>query len=190
MATTTVKHTYKLKRGREDAVNRNNPLLLAGEPIVVFCNDGKTRLKIGDGKHYYDELGWIGGSGGNLDIEIDSKLDFESMNPVQNKVITQELYKKVDVVIGKQLSTNDYTNEDKQKLANIEAGATNVIVDTINLDATSENAISNKLVTQAINNLDTKVTNIDDRVETMVGEVVNEVVEQKIENINLDGGEI
>ncbi len=61
MATTTiVSHTYKLKRGKEDAILNANPLLLAGEPIVVFRNDGSTNVKIGDGVTYYRDLPWIG----------------------------------------------------------------------------------------------------------------------------------
>ena len=61
MATTTiVSHTYKLKRGKEDAILNANPLLLAGEPIVVFRNDGSTNIKIGDGVTYYRDLPWIG----------------------------------------------------------------------------------------------------------------------------------
>ena len=54
-------NTFKLKRGQQAAVERENPLLQAGEPIAVFCIDGKTRLKIGDGYSYYNELDWVAG---------------------------------------------------------------------------------------------------------------------------------
>jgi hypothetical protein len=37
---------------------------------------------------------------------------------------------KVDKVSGKGLSTNDYTNEEKTKLAGIVTGATRVLVDS------------------------------------------------------------
>lgn len=60
MATQVIEHTYHLKGGNEDAVNRANPLLDRREPIVVFCNDGITRMKIGDGVHRYDKLKFIG----------------------------------------------------------------------------------------------------------------------------------
>ena len=60
MAEQIIEHTYHLKGGNEDAVNRANPLLDRREPIVVFCNDGITRMKIGDGVHRYDELKFIG----------------------------------------------------------------------------------------------------------------------------------
>lgn len=183
MATTTVKHTYKLKRGRQDAVERANPLLLAGEPIVVFCNDGKTRMKIGNGKDYYQDLEFIGGTGGGSDILVDNKLSLDSTNPVQNKVITQELYNKVDKVYGKDLSQNDYTNANKAKLEGIEEGATRVIVDTTNLDIQSNNAISNSLVAQSLSNMN---ATMDAKIENKVSQQVNEAIEK----VSLDGGQI
>ena len=44
----------------------------------------------------------------------------DSENPVQNKVVKAELDKKVSAVEGKDLSTNDYTTEEKTKLAGLE----------------------------------------------------------------------
>lgn len=54
---------------------------------------------------------------------IDSSLSSTSTNPVQNKVINTVLNNKVDKVSGKQLSTNDYTTTEKNKLAGIASGA-------------------------------------------------------------------
>ena len=48
-------------------------------------------------------------------VTVDSALSTTSENPVQNKVVTKRLNKKVDKVSGKSLSTNDYTDEDKEK---------------------------------------------------------------------------
>lgn len=56
---------------------------------------------------------------------VDSALSSTSENPVQNKVINTALAGKVDTVTGKGLSTNDYTDAEKTKLAGIEAGANN-----------------------------------------------------------------
>lgn len=50
----------------------------------------------------------------------DETLSETSVNAVQNKVITQALNKKIDKVFGKGLSSNDYTNEEKEKLADLE----------------------------------------------------------------------
>lgn len=48
---------------------------------------------------------------------VDSELSSTSENPVQNKVVKAALDTKVDKVPGKQLSTNDYTDDDKAKVA-------------------------------------------------------------------------
>ena len=58
-------------------------------------------------------------------ITVDSALSSTSENPVQNKVINTALAGKVDTVSGKGLSTNDYTDAEKTKLAGIAAGANN-----------------------------------------------------------------
>lgn len=51
---------------------------------------------------------------------VDSALSDSSTNPVQNRIITQALSLKVDKVEGKGLSTNDFTDADKTKLAGLE----------------------------------------------------------------------
>lgn len=49
-------------------------------------------------------------------IEVDDKLSTSSVNPVQNRVITNALNTKVTKVAGKDLSTNDFTDSYKNKL--------------------------------------------------------------------------
>ena len=49
---------------------------------------------------------------------VDDAMSSSSENPVQNKVVKAALDDKVDVVSGKGLSTKDYTNEDKESVAN------------------------------------------------------------------------
>lgn len=56
-------------------------------------------------------------------IVVDDALSTTSKNPVQNKVVKGALDGKVDVVEGKGLSSNDYTDSDVEKLSGIEAGA-------------------------------------------------------------------
>lgn len=58
-------------------------------------------------------------------VTVDSAMSSTSENPVQNKVVYTELAGKVDAVSGKGLSTNDYTDAEKTKLAGIETGANN-----------------------------------------------------------------
>lgn len=60
-----------------------------------------------------------------------------------------ELDTKVDKVTGKGLSTNDYTTDEKNKLAGVEAGANKTVVDSA-LSDTSENPVQNKAVKSAI----------------------------------------
>lgn len=84
MATQIINHTYRLKRGQQDAVERVNPFLDSGEPIVVFCKDGRTRLKVGDGKHYYNELDFIGGEEKEDVVTYPNRYDFPQPPPPKN----------------------------------------------------------------------------------------------------------
>lgn len=59
MSTQLVNHIYRLKRGTEEAIFEANPILGPGEPVAVFCDNGVTRLKIGDGKRTYTDLPFI-----------------------------------------------------------------------------------------------------------------------------------
>lgn len=61
MAETLIEHVYRLKGGEQVAVEYENPMLERREPIIVYCTDGITRMKIGDGVHRYNELKWVGG---------------------------------------------------------------------------------------------------------------------------------
>lgn len=70
--------------------------------------------------------------------------------------ILARLNKFVPAESGKGLSSNDYTAEEKEKLAGIEVGANKTIVDST-LSATSTNPVQNKVVNTAINNLNTLV---------------------------------
>ena len=62
-----------------------------------------------------------------------------------------ELNKKVDKISGKGLSTNDYTTNEKNKLAGIDTGANKTIVDS-SLSSSSTNPVQNKVVNSALNN--------------------------------------
>ncbi len=56
---------------------------------------------------------------GDIDISVavDAELSETSVNPVQNKAVVDALAAKVDVEDGKTLSSNDYTDGDKAKVA-------------------------------------------------------------------------
>ena len=99
----------------------------------VYTSDGR-----------WEALGYSG-------ITIDAALSDTSENPVQNKVVTLALAGKVDKVNGKGLSTNDFTDVEKTKLAGIESGANKTVVDD-KLDATSTNPVQNKTIVSALRN--------------------------------------
>lgn len=74
---------------------------------------------------------------------VDSSMDGTSIRPVQNKVIVTELNKKVDKRTGYDLSQNNFTTAEKNKLASISTvGLTNDYNDLDNLpqvpDSTSD----------------------------------------------------
>ena len=83
---------------------------------------------------------------------VDSILSATSTNPVQNKVVNTkfetiqaEVDSKVDSIDGKGLSTEDYTTEEKTKLASIAEGAeVNVQADWNEADTSSDAYIVNK----------------------------------------------
>ena len=72
-------HTYRLKGGEEEAVIKNNPFLERREPCVVFCKDGSTKMKIGDGTHRFIDLPWCGGDDEPDVICCSSVFDFPNV---------------------------------------------------------------------------------------------------------------
>ena len=109
----------------------------------------KGGIKVGKGLAIDAETGVLNATG--TEVKIDEAINSTSTNPVQNKVISAALDKKVDVVAGKVLSSNDYTNDEKTKLANIAEGANKTIVDTA-LSGTSTNPVQNKVINTALSN--------------------------------------
>lgn len=64
---------------------------------------------------------------------------------------------KVDKVTGKGLSTNDYTTDEKNKLAGIAAGANKITVDSA-LSSSSANPVQNSVINTALGNKVDKVS--------------------------------
>ena len=83
--------------------------------------------------------------------------DSKNIDELLNELIKiQE--NKVDKVEGKGLSTNDFTNEDKEKLNSIIADPNNITVDAA-LSETSENPVQNKVITSKLNEVFQSVSN-------------------------------
>lgn len=103
--------------------------------------DGKLQRKQINAKEAEKILGYeistaLSSTSGDKEIPT-SKAAFDAIND------------KVDKVDGKGLSTNDYTDEDKDKLGKIEAEANKTVVDSA-LSDTSTNPVQNKVVKVAL----------------------------------------
>lgn len=88
---------------------------------------------------------------------------------VYELAIDSELDNKVDKETGKGLSTNDFTDAQRTKLAGIEEGATKNTVDDI-VKSDSTNAIQNKVIKEYVDVADSALqTNIDTKVDKVEG---------------------
>ena len=151
-------------------------------------------------KEDFTKLGGIA-EGANKTI-VDTALSATSTNPVQNQVVNTALGGKVDKVIGKGLSTNDFTNAYKTKLDNIDLdNIGNVLGVTVNgqnvVDATDKIAkitiddLASDYIDIAIDNAAWTTQNLDGTnyqairlaaTDTALGVFVNnkEIVIQKV----------
>ena len=102
-------------------------------------------------------------------LAVDDTLSETSTTPVQNKVITLVLSEKVDKEVGKTLTSNDFTNELKDKLDNIEVGANKTIIDT-ELSDTSNNPVENKVISVALGDKVT-IPNTDGVISVQDGQI-------------------
>lgn len=82
-------------------------------------------------------------------VVVDDALSETSENPVQNKIVKSAIDKKVDAVVGKTLTSNDFTDELKAKLDGIAEGATAVTVDET-LTADGVNPVQGKAIKTAL----------------------------------------
>lgn len=94
--------------------------------------------------------------------------------------ISTAIENKIDKVDGKGLSTNDYTTDEKNKLAGIEAGANKTVVDTA-LSSTSTNPVQNKAIDSAISNLNTLIG------DTPVSEQISNAKDGCITELSVSG---
>ena len=78
-------------------------------------------------------------------VSEESKLEVKEIAPAKVTGLPDALAGKVDKVEGKGLSANDYTNEEKEKLGGVEAGANKNLIEIIKLAGAALN-ISEKAV--------------------------------------------
>ena len=65
------------------------------------------------------------------EFEVDKILSASSSNAISNSAVTIALNNKVSKVAGKDLSTNDFTDEDKEKLSSIKENAQENVLEKI-----------------------------------------------------------
>lgn len=100
-------------------------------------------------------------------ITVDQTYNAESTNPQSGTAVAEAVSNKVDKETGKGLSSNDYTNEEKEKLAGIEAGAqVNATVDTT-YSPESQNAQSGIAVAQAVDTCSPAIITTSDTAKTL-----------------------
>jgi len=126
-------------------------------------------------------------------ITVDDEISATSENPVQNKVIKTALDGKVNTESGKGLSTNDYDNTEKEKVA---AAITKSVNDLVNYYLKTETYTKTEVdtIAAAIRNSrfevvsSLPVTDIHTNVIYLVPKTVGTTVTNiKDEYINLDG---
>lgn len=119
----------------------------AGDLAEYIPADGGSELL----EKYVSIVALIGNAS-NVTATINSSLVYATM---------EQLESKVDKVEGKTLSTNDYTEEDKNKLAMIEerAQVNRAISDSISTDS-SETAASSKAVKQVNDKVNNRVVKV------------------------------
>lgn len=93
--------------------------------MYTYWVDIQTDPTCGIIKHF-DGKNWVVVSGGSEDVEE----------------LKKQLATKVDKVSGKQLSTNDYTTAEKQKLAGIATQANKTVVENVLTSTSATNALS------------------------------------------------
>ncbi|WP_299682951.1 hypothetical protein [uncultured Tenacibaculum sp.] len=75
-----------------------------------------------------------------IETNLEDKLDTTEFTPVKNKIneVEAKLVNKVDKIVGKQLSSNDYTDKEKEKLANLNLNSFSTITDGVNTISASK----------------------------------------------------
>lgn len=91
-------------------------------PAVEAAEDNILYLVMNAGTGYYDIYAKVDNTVVRLD-DVSVNLDAYSTTEQMNSAITEAIKNKVDAEVGKSLSSNDYTTEEKEKLAGISAGA-------------------------------------------------------------------
>lgn len=135
---------------------------------------------------------------GQLAVSPEGQLSIVAIAQSQVAGLTDALSGKVDVVAGKGLSTNDFTNELLQKLNGIEAGAQVNVIEAININdaplAISEQSVNIPIATASQLGVvlsstgENKVTVAGDGTMSVAQINVNTLVQTEGDSLILNGG--
>lgn len=141
-----------------------------------FVWEGNWRL-LGDEGSYA-----IKGSITNADIAEDAEID-------QSKIagLINDLLNKVDIEIGKGLSSNDYTTEEKQKLEYIEENAQRNIIEHIYVNGTE---VLPSIIENNPNSISFRVSALTPEEEEKISGIEAKAQVNKIEHIFLNNTEL
>ena len=118
------------------------------EEIITDADVGKEFLWTGTAWELLGDEGSyaVKGSITNSDIAANANIEQSKISGTgNNATLVDDLNNKVDKEAGKGLSTNDYTNDEKGKLAGIENNAEENIIESIKVNGTAQ-TITNKEV--------------------------------------------
>ena len=145
---------------------------------TVYLKTSETSLA----GNLYDEYIYVDSKWellGSQTVDLSGYVTISSMNTA--------LANKVDKVSGKELSTNDYTTAEKNKLAGIAAGANKTVVDS-DISTTSTNPIQNKAVGLKFQGVDSEISGINSSLTAKTSEIatiVNEYGSKNLVNYSL-----
>lgn len=112
--------TILLKRGSEEVLKSQNPKLKRGEPIVVFCNDGSIRLKIGNGRNYFKSLPYSTQIPDDVSIElVDNVLSFKGFNKAKDSTVPIKVSKNALEWLPLDLVTSISKIKDNDSILNL-----------------------------------------------------------------------
>jgi hypothetical protein len=104
---------------------------------VRHASDIERKYKLGTIDYTAEEIEKL-----KMQIIVDSSLSTSSVHPVQNKVVTKALNSKVNQEKGKELSSNDFTDDEKNKLKNIPTNAEENIIESISVNGVQQEIIN------------------------------------------------
>ena len=94
-----------------DNWKQSNPLILKGEIAVVICENEKTKIKIGDGEHHFNDLPYV--LSGLSRISLDGGKSFVDVDEFNFIKISEEGYNQLvkdEAILSNAIYEVDYAN--------------------------------------------------------------------------------